>query len=91
MLHFGKYQVIRVVRRSIVCRCGMASSAENLPMTPGEFEVGLVMVETGSAFPGIERVALTAFGSKLPAVLIGVTAQAVPRKPQKSPGRILLP
>jgi hypothetical protein len=54
VLYFCEAHIIGIVRRSAVHDHRVAFLAESLPMSTGQFEVGLVMIEAGSAFPGIE-------------------------------------
>jgi hypothetical protein len=91
MLYLCEAHIIGIVRRSAVHDHRVAFLAKSFPMPTGQFEVGLVMIEAGNAFPGIERVALTAIDSQLSPVFVGMAAQAVTRKPQERPGEILLP
>jgi hypothetical protein len=78
VLYIREFQVIRVVNCSVVGYGRMASLAESLLVTAGQLERRLVMIESRRAFPGIERVALTAIGSELSAVLVGMAARTVP-------------
>lgn len=89
MLDFREFQIVRIIRCPVICYRRMASCTEGFIVTAGKPEGSLVMVEARRTLPGIERVALPAFGTELSAVLIGVAARAGFRKPQECPVQIL--